>query len=221
MRASFGICLLALIAACQGPGNTVAWTIDGQPAATACAQATNPTIQLTVRSTDTGDRRRGNVATTTTVAPCADGEANDLSIGRFAEVTVDLLDGETVVGSALPVELSQNVGTATANVTVDRSTIAVELTAVGQSCGDAGVAAFTLTVTENIEPLNNVIVVEDANVPCTGGKASYEVPNTRVGASYSFIATAPGYATRAQGEGVVAAGLRTGAVVDLSAVAAE
>jgi hypothetical protein len=215
MRFASGLMLSVLVAGCGDGGSKVRWTIGRQPASEACALLSAPTVQINVVNSDSGDSRGVTAAPTTQVVPCADGEAT-ISAADYARVTVDLLDGTQVVGSAA----STNVTPAQRDVGVDvlpsRGVIAVDFTANGQNCEDAGVGSLTVTVREYIEPLASVIVAENVAVACDGGAARYQYVGARIGTTYAFVATdGADLATPSSGVNVRATSLRTTATVDL------
>lgn len=208
-----------------------AWTVDGVPAADACQQLVEPGVRFRVQNREV---QGGAVIEETFTAPCADGQAR-LETAALADIFVDLLDGETVVGGTGPLGVTAGAvegyagedveAPLVADLELERGRLHARLTVVGQRCGDAGVGDFTVSLRRNTGPLGREIVVDNVTVACgADGEAFFEHAPVEVGSSYEVVATTTiggvEYATSDEGagEGAVIGGSVTDLVVDLDAV---
>ncbi|MCC7074120.1 MAG: hypothetical protein IT383_22615 [Deltaproteobacteria bacterium] len=207
-----------------------AWTVGGFSAEEACQQLEAPSVSLRVVNRDVPE---GLTTEEITSAECATGTAQ-LSVASFADLYVDLRDGDHVFGTAGPFALapaSANDGydgdsAATPlgiDIALQRSRLRAHLTVVGQSCADAGAASFAVAVSRNAAPLEEDVIVQGQAVDCVDGDASFEVSPVDIGVRYAVAATATiggeSYATEAPGEGVVPTAALTAITVDLDSTA--
>jgi hypothetical protein len=165
-----------------------------------------------------------------TTVDCTDGEAI-VPVGNFSTVLFDLTVGETIVGLGGPVSTSPGlgadyVGNPETPVGVDisptKGRLTARLTVLGQSCTDAGVDSFNVTLRRQRELFFLEVVEEDVTVACGADGAVYNYDYVEIGDDYVVTATGSAggtdYATDGEGEGIVAAGSRVDFVVDLDAV---
>jgi hypothetical protein len=214
--------LFAVVSGCGSNAVTVDWTINGASSKSACALVKDAKIVVQTQSRQTNDSR-------STVAPKIEDTTTDcvqdapgvtVATGDFADVIVKLMSGADVLGTSTPITTSPSTNNGSqeivANVVTSRSTLKGELTVVGKTCGDASVSSFSVDVYEESEPQNRVRVTsESLTVPCTGGRATFEVPNLRNDAIHVVVATAEGYVTQGDGEGFVTSGLVSVVTADL------
>lgn len=209
----------------------VGWTIGGLPAAQACLQLAEPRVRLQV---DSRDVEGGDVVEQTVTAPCADNPVR-LQTAAFADIFVDLLDGEAVYGGGGPLHVAPGGGDEypgfdreaplMADLALARGRLRARLTIVGQSCGDTAAAELTVSLRRNTGPLGREIVVDGVPVSCNAdGEAIFEHAPVEVGSLYEVSATTTiegvEYATSdgGTGEGAVVSGGMTDLVVDLDVV---
>lgn len=206
------------------------WTIQGRPAESACQAFEAPDVHLRALNRDVAE---GTATEELTRAECAL-QPVELSVASFADLYVDLLDGETVYGTAGPVALapaSANQGypgdseenPLLIDIDLQRSRLRARLTVVGQSCGDAGASSFSVSVSRNASPLEEAVVVDGESVSCQDGEAWFELAPVDIGVRYAVMATTTidgvEYATELPGEGVVPDAALTTLDVDLDAAA--
>jgi len=217
--------------ACSGYDVDVVWTIDGKEPAAACSSLPDGTdVHFSIRSRD--DNSAGALVTETSpTAACADGGAK-LATGPFAEIVTELRSDGVVVGVAPAVRVApgapdQGYGAAGSDVAsidlrITSGTVDATLTVVGESCADAGVDSFTVTLFAIPEPRTLVPVdgAVDIEVACTDGAAVFSHGGLNVGGQYMVQATASAggtnYGTPSSGAGFVAAAA-TFVTVDLQA----
>ncbi len=206
------------------------WTVDGFAAEDACQQLEAPSVSLRAVNREVA----GGVATEElTSAECGAGTAQ-LSIASFADLYVDLKDGDYVFGTAGPFELAPasaydgyagDSADTPLDIDIDvvRSRLRAHFTVVGQSCADAGASAFSVAVSRNSAPLEEDVIVQSETVSCVDGDAVFEVAPVDVGVRYAVAATATigadTWATEAPGEGVVPSSALTVITVDLDSTA--
>jgi hypothetical protein len=208
----------------------IGWTIDGEDPATVCgALPASTVVEMTIASRDNADERfGGSPVFTVATADCGKGSTT-IQSGPFADVLVRLKDGETVLGTSSPVALSPGAPPsgaqleaepAVADVRVSQGTLGVHLTVGGRRCGDAGAAAFTVTLSEYREARTVVPVASGVSVPCADNDALFTFAPVTVGATYLVTASADVagalYTTPQLGEGIVIGGASTVATVDVS-----
>jgi hypothetical protein len=206
----------------------LSWTLDGQDASTACKAFNKPGIEVHAAQRDQND---GAVLDEHFDLPCQDG-AGSIAAASFTDVKLELLSNESVWGASSSSEAKPGadddyVGSTADNplafdIEVTKSKLRARLTAVGQSCGDADVSSFTVKLSENVSPLNEVVLVEEEVVGCEDGEAYFTYGPLDVGATYKIEATAVlNLATPGTGKAVVAAGPVTEVDVDLDRSAQE
>ena len=217
----------------------LAWTIDGFPAAQACAQLTDPKVRVVVESRDV---LGGAVTEETATFACVDGTPVDneakavISTGNVADIVIEILDGEAVYGASDSVAVNPGAGghypghdaeeAIASDVQLERGRLRATLRVVGQTCGDAGADSFEVTLRRKSSPLGTE-VVETGTVACPGDgdDAVFEYQPVEFGDRYDVIATtsigAVEYATNdgGAGEGVEIENGLTDLVVDLDVVA--
>ena len=191
------------------------WTVQGvSPADGACAPFAAPDLHFRVMNRDVA----GGTATEQIAhVECAD-ETAKLSVSSFADIYVDLLDGETVYGTAGPFAVAPALANEGyvgddeetplhVDIGLERGRLRARFTVVGKSCGDAGASSFSVSVSRNSSPLEEDVIAEDVSVACDGGEATYELAPVDIGVRYSVAATTSiggeDYATELPGEGVV------------------
>lgn len=220
------------ISACSGYDVDVVWTIDGTEPAALCSSLPEGTdVHFSIRSRDVANSANAAVTETSTTAACADGGAK-LSTGPFAEIVAELRSDDVIVGVAPPVSVTPGApdqgygadGTdvATIDLRVTSGSVFATLTVVGDSCADAGVDNFTVSLFEIPEP-RTLVPVDGAvgvDVACTDGAAVFSHAGLRVSGQYVVQATASAggtsYGTPSSGAGFVAAAA-TFVTVDLQA----
>lgn len=212
----------------------VGWTIDGLAAAQACNQLKDPSVRFQIENRDSSN---GPGTSTTATAECADGtEGALIRTGNFADVVVEVLDGEVVYGSSDAFDVSPGLGghyegheieeRVVADVELERGRLLATLRVVGESCQDAGAEQFFVTLTRKSSPLGTEVIGEpDQVVACPAeGDAIFEGAPVEVGSTYFVSATATigaeEYSTDDQGsgEGVVIEDGLTDLTVDLDVV---
>lgn len=207
-----------------------AWTVQGVPAATACQAFAAPDLHLRVMNRDVAG---GTVTEELTHVECAD-ETAVLSVASFADIFVDLLDGETVYGTAGPYAVapaSANNGYVgdsegsplKVDVDLERGRLRARLTVVGKSCGDAGASSFSVSVSQNSSPLQEAVLVQNETVACQDGEAYFELAPVELGVRYAVMATTTiggeTWSTEPPGEGIVPSQALNAMVVDLDTAA--
>ena len=207
-----------------------AWTVQGFPAESACQQLEAPSIRLRA---DNRDVAGGATTAELTTAECATGSAK-LSVASFADLYVDLIDGDTMFGTAGPYELapaSANDGylggsdevPLHVDIELQGGRLRARFTVVGQSCGDAGASSFSVAVSRNSSPLEEDVLVQGESVACQDGDAVFEIAPVDIGVRYAVAATTTiggeTWATELPGEGVVPSTALTTVVVDLDSTA--
>ena len=206
------------------------WSIQGRPAESACQAFVAPDVHLRAMNRDAAE---GTATEELTHAECAQVPLQ-LSVASFADLYVDLLDGETVYGTAGPLALapgSANDGypgdseetPLLIDIELQRARLRAHLTVVGQSCGDAGASSFSVSVSRNSSPLEEAVVVDGETVACQDGEAWFELAPVDIGVRYAVMATTTiggvEYATELPGEGVVPSAALNSLDVDLDAAA--
>ncbi len=211
-----------------------AWTVQGvspsDPSDAACGPFEAPSVSFRVLNRDVAG---GSATEEVTTAECAT-ESATLSVASFADVYVDLIDSDTVYGSAGPFSVAPAlandgyVGDAEGaplhvDIGLDRGRLRARLTVVGKSCGDAGASSFSVSVSKNASPLEEDVVAENVSVACDAGEAFYELAPVDIGVRYAVAATTTiggvAYATEPPGEGVVPSRALNPIVVDLDSTA--
>ena len=220
--------LLVALAGCAPVFDVDAsWTINGDEPVNVCESLPEGAeVRFIIRSRDRADGRfDSSLVETEQTAQCADGSAT-IQTGAFAEVLTEVRDGDVILGVAPGVEVSPGYGNAegtafNTDIALLQGTLKATMTVLGQACGDAGAASFTVTLLENVEPRTNVAVdgAIDVTVPCTDNAAVFSFTPVKVGARYSVEATTSiggdTFSTGTAGEGVVADGAATALTVDL------
>lgn len=206
------------------------WTIGGFAAEGACQQLEAPSVSLRAVNREVAG---GAELEEITSAECAGGAAQ-VSIASFADLYVDLKDGDHVFGTAGPFALAPAsaidgyLGDSTdtplgIDITLQRSRLRARLTVVGKSCADAGAGSFSVSVSRNSAPLEEDVIVQGQAVDCVDGDAVFEVTPVDVGVRYAVSATTTigdaTYATEPPGEGVVPTAALTAIAVDLDSTA--
>lgn len=227
---SLAVVVAALSAGACSPSYEVEfnWTIDGGDAAATCGEIGDATVRLTAQNRDNADARFPGATSETVVEglACDKGTAT-LTTGNFATVVAELVSGDTVFGTAAPVEVSPGSASdgyngpadpVVADIALQNGTLHATLTAVDQACGDAGVSSFTVTLFKNVEPRTNVAVKDatDVEVACDGD-AVFTFAPVELGAQYFIEAKAAGFATTPGGEGFEIDGANTFVTIDLAA----
>lgn len=207
------------------------WTIQGRPPEAVCGSMEAPHLRVRAMNREVAD---GAVAEEVTHLECAAPQPARLTVASFADVWVDLLDGDDVYGTAGPYAVAPALANTTyvgeteelplrMDLDLERSRLRAHLTVVGESCGDVGATTFTVSVSKNASPLEEAVIVEDEVVACADGDAWFTLAPIEIGMRYDVMArtTLDGieYATAGPGEGVVAAGALTTVTVDLDAEA--
>lgn len=211
----------------------VGWTVDGQPASQVCGQLKDPSVRFQIESRDSTN---GPGTTETATAECGDGvEGAAIQTGNFADVVVEVLDGDVVYGRSDSFDVSPGLGgnydgdaieeRIVADVALERGRLLATLTVVGESCSDAGASEFLVTLTRKASPLGAEIIVEDQTVACPADSdAVFEAAPVEFGSTYFVSATATiggeEYSTDdlGTGEGVVVQDALTDLSVDLDVV---
>ncbi len=215
--------LTVLVASCAPRYDlSLAWTIDGEDAASACDSVDAAVVRVHSAERSTA---AGLATETTQDVACARGAAS-IDVGPYNDVVVELLSGKNSFGVSTPqaVDPDTNLRYAgataeaplRADIAVSRGALRARFTVLGQDCGDAGVASFNVTLSKTVNALNNAIVAQDVAVACTDGVAIYSYAPAAVGTTYQFQATAGDYATEGGiGEGVQVQGVATTTTIDL------
>lgn len=182
--------VLALSACAPVHDVEVAWTIMGvEPSEDACGSAVESVKVTAFSSAERGGERTESTAT----FGCADG-SGVLQVGNFADVKVELLRGEAVVGGADLFEVSPSSGFLTepyavsVDTHVDVGILTATLDIAGTSCGDAGVSSFAVELRREVTGLDTESV-DTATVDCDGD-ATYTFDGVRVSSTYLLIAQA-------------------------------
>jgi hypothetical protein len=226
----------SLLAALAATGCTsryevfTAWNVNGAPAANACQQLRDPSVQIRVQNREV---EGGEVTEETVTAPCADGQAR-IETAALARLFIDLLDGEEIFGVAGPLAVAPGGGgpylgeepakPVVANINLERGRLHARLTVVGRSCGEAEADSFTVSLKRQTGPLGKETVVSDATVSCSDGAALFEHAPVEIGSRYEVVAetTVGGvrYSTDdgAAGAGALVERALTDLVVDLDIV---
>jgi hypothetical protein len=219
--------LAAAVAGCAPSFPTeVGWTIDGADAATVCPTLSpGTTARLTAVSRDSADEADDEPAVvTSTDVDCGKGSAT-LWTGPFADVFVELVDGDVVHGVApvlriAPAAPAPAAGPAVADVRIVRGTLRATLTVGGQSCSEAGATAFSASLWQYAEARTTAPVVADVAVACEDGAAVFTHAPVDVGATYFVTATTTidgvAWSTGEAGRAVVVEGANAAVVVDLA-----
>jgi hypothetical protein len=210
--------------------NEIGWTIDGEDPANVCgALPASTLVEWTATSRSNADERfGGDELVTVGTADCGKGTTT-LPTGPFADVLLRLKDGDTVLGTASPLRLSPGAppsgdqlesAPVVADIRVTQGSLAVSLTVGGRRCGDAGAAAFNVTLSEYREARTAVPVASGVSVGCVDNSAVFTFAPVRVGATYLVSATTDVagavFSTPEIGEGVVIDGAVNVANVDVS-----
>ncbi len=208
----------------------VGWTVDGRAAAQACGQLKDPSVRFQIESRDSAN---GPSTTETATAGCADGtEGAAIQTSNFADVVVEILDGDVVFGRSDSFDVSPGLGghyegheleeRIVADVALERGRLLATLTVVGESCADAGADEFLVTLSRKSSPLGTETIVEDQAVGCPAdGDAVFEHSPVELGSTYFVSATTTiggeAYSTEdlGTGEGVVIQNGLTDLTVDL------
>lgn len=213
----------------------VGWTIDGREAAQACAQLKEPNVRFQIANRDSP---AGAATDETAAAECVDGTAGALiQAGNFADVVIEILDGDIVYGRSDPFTVSPGAGgdyqgkdidsRVVSDVELERGRLQAKLRVVGEKCGDAGADSFSVTLSRKSSPLGTEVVGEpDQAVSCPGGDADavFEFQPVEFGSTYFVFATTTiggeEFATddAGTGEGVVPEDGLTDLTVDLDLV---
>ncbi len=232
-RAMISLAFLPVAACSPAFDVELAWTIDGEDPAAACAALPDGVdVAFDIFSRDNADRRNSNTVTeTSTTAQCQDGSAT-IQTGPFADIIVSLRQDDVTFGASPSIAV--NPGAASRNFAEDGiredatinlilGSLTTTLTVVGRSCEDAGASSFTATLFEVPEP-NALVAVDgaiDVNVSCTGGNATFTHSPINVGVPHHIQATTTidgaAFSTASFGEGVVPTGASTFVTVDLQA----
>lgn len=181
IASALSVAALALLATACDRSFDVTWTVQGQPASEACAGLGDRVVLASEwRDSPAAEPRRHEAE-----ASCADGTAK-INAGNDAQLVVELLRGDTVVGSATPALLD---ATATSPVSVDISLhtgeLAATLNVLQRSCGDAGATRFSVKLREDVGL--NGRVIDEKEVTCQDGVAVYHHPAVKLGGRY-FVA---------------------------------
>lgn len=207
------------------------WTVQGFPAETACGEFQAPDLHFRALNRDVADGPATEEITH--FEECAQGHTK-LSVASFADVYVDLLDGETVYGTAGPFAVApaaandgylgdEEGAPLSFDIGLERGRLRARFTVVGKSCADAGASSFSVSVSKNTSPLEEDVIVDAEVVQCTDGDAIFELAPVDIGVRYSVAATTTisgeTYATELPGEGVVPSQALNAIVVDLDSAA--
>lgn len=202
------------------------WTVQGFAPASVCGQLEAPSIRLRAVNRDVVD---GPATEDVTTAECT-AENTKLSVASFADLFVDLIDGDSVFGTAGPFELapasandgylgSSEEAPLHVDIGLERGRLRAHFTVVGKSCADAGAGSFSVAVSRNASPLEEDVIVQGETVECQDGDAVFSIAPVELGVRYSVAATTTiggeAWATELPGEGVVPGGALTTMVVDL------
>lgn len=184
------LALVALSACAPTHDVDIAWTIDGQePTDDTCAPAVE-TVRIKAFSSST---REGDKSESLASFDCSAGHGL-VQTGSFADILVELLRGESVVGGADLFNIAPSSGiltepdAAAVDAVVDIGILTVTLNVGGQSCGDAGAANFDVTLTSLVSGLDASEVDTDS-ISCDDGVAMYKYDGVRVGGTYLLSAT--------------------------------
>jgi hypothetical protein len=189
--------LLALVVAGCAPAfeTTIAWTIDGEDPAVVCPTLPEgTTVELDTVSRDAGG---GDDVITHVAAECGRG-STIVTSGPFAEVTMSLVDGDTILAVSAPIALDPGAPAAGtrrdhAPVVVDlrvvSGTLRATLTVGGRSCAEAGASSFSVSLRQYAESRTLVPVVTDVDVACDDDVAVFTHAPVDVGATYSLTAS--------------------------------
>jgi hypothetical protein len=232
LRRATALAVLALAVSACAPSYELAvnWTIDGEDPAATCANLPSGTaIFVVAESREDHDERNEAPSITESELACDKGSGS-VTIGSFADVRVELRNGDDIFGVSGVVNVvggGANQGYAASdgadfNVRLTKGTLEARLTVNGQDCGDAGAGDFTVSLFENTEPRTFVAVEEGKTVACADGVALYRFSPVNLNSGYLVTATTSAggsdFVTSADGEGVEANGAVTSFVVDLAAV---
>jgi hypothetical protein len=212
----------------------VGWTVDGLPAKDACGQLKDPSVRFQIASRDEAN---GPATPETATAACADGTGGaKIQTSNFADVVIEVLDGDVVYGRSDPFDVSPGLGghyeghdieeLIVANVELERGRLLATLRVVGQSCNDAGAESFLVTLTRKSSPLGTEVIGDpDQVVACPAeGDAIFEAAPVEFGSTYfvSASTTINGEAYNTDdlgtGEGVLIENGLTDLTVDLDVV---
>lgn len=212
----------------------VGWTVDGLPAAQACDQLKDPSVRFQIENRDSAN---GPGTSDTATAECADGtDGAKIQTGNFADIIVEILDGDLVYGRSEPFDVSPGLGghyeghdieeRVVADVELERGRLRATLTVVGESCQDAGAEEFLVTLSRKSSPLGTEIIGEpNQAVACPAeGDAIFEGAPVEIGSTYFVSATTTiggeEYSTDdlGTGEGVLIEDGLTDLTVDLDVV---
>ena len=209
----------------------VAWTVDGEDPAAVCEfLPAGSVVRMTAISRDTSDKRNSAPRETTADLGCADGSGT-IQTGNFAEVRAELVAGDDVYGTSTLIDFNPGAPASgyqiedepiVADIRLIRGTLTANFTVVGQGCADAGASSFTVSLFQNTEPRANVAVVEDVNVPCEDGVATFTHSPVDIDSIYVIEASTTtiseaNFSTSSAGDGVRTVGANTFTTVDLQA----
>lgn len=214
------LALTGLVACAPTHDIDVAWTIDGQePTADTCAPAVE-TVRIKAFSSST---REGDKTESLASFDCSAAHGV-VQTGSFADILVELLRGETVIGGADLFSVAPASGFLTepdavsVDTVVDVGILTVTLNVGGQSCGTAGAANFELTLSSLVTGLD-ATEVDAASVSCDDGVAMYKYDGARVGGTYLLAATTTKdgatWATAGSGARITITRAATGATANL------
>lgn len=206
----------------------IAWTIDGEDPAAACEfLPEGSVVRVTADSRDNHDvRSAGATRTTTTDLKCGDGSGT-IQTGNFAEVLVELVDGDDVYGTGSPFEVNPGASSdgyaadepaGSTDIRLIQGTLHANLTVVGKACGDAGATSFNVDLFENAEPRSIVPVKQGVTVDCKDNSADFVFSPVHVDARYIVVATTTiggDTFSSGDGEGIDISSANTFSTVDL------
>jgi hypothetical protein len=212
----------------------VGWTVNGVTAAQACGQLKDPSVRFQIESRDSAN---GPGTTEEATAECDQGNTGAaIETGNFADVVIELLDGEVVYGRSDSFDVSPGLGghyagheieeRVVADVELERGRLLATLTVVGESCQDAGASEFQVTLSRKSSPLGTEIIGEPNQVVAcpADGDAIFEAAPVEIGSTYFVAATTTvggeEFSTEdlGTGEGVLIQNGLTDLTVDLDAV---
>jgi hypothetical protein len=178
----------------------VTWTLDGLPAASACAGIADSVV-VHVRPLEARGNSEVSAGDDELVAkPCGDGAAK-LQTASLASLLLEAKQGDRTVGTGGPIEIGPIVENAdpedasddvVIDIQVREGTLAATLTVDGQSCGDAGVTSFDVTVQKELG--GGALEATDlgGSAACTDGAAVFRAQPVRVDSTYRIEVTSVG-----------------------------
>jgi hypothetical protein len=182
--------LVALSACAPMHELDVSWTLQGSEATEdTCAPAVE-SVRVKAFSSSTRD---GDKTESVASFDCSAGHGL-VQTGSFADILVELMRGDTVVGGADLFSVAPSSGflSEADAVAVDTRVKVGILTATlnvgGQSCGVAGASNFSVSLHALVSGLD-ATEVDTASASCTGGTATYTFDAARVGGTYLLTAT--------------------------------